>query len=316
MVIGLLSSLIMLFKSFKLPDLELFMKNDKQLAGEDNVLVTRLKSDTYFPFSKIIIKYTLYHKIEGVKNSFETRYSVVHASKDYEYNIRFDYCGIYKIVCEEIKVYDLFGLLYIKAYDVSTNAIVMPHKLSVDISEEKLALNKNEETFNDPTKGMDVSEIKELREYRDGDKLSQVHWKLSTKSEDLIVKEYERLAGACVAMACNGEYDTIEEINLYFDYLYTFGLGLLDKEIYFDIMYYDEEQDTLVSSNITNSYDFELAIQSMLFNMSVIEIEELKAHALEHFGRSKLFVLTKQELDPLYYRYVDGYNMYKLYAEK
>jgi uncharacterized protein (DUF58 family) len=38
--------------------------------------------------------------------------------------------------------------------------------------------------------GTDPSEIFDIREYRDGDKMSRVHWKLTAKQDELMVREY------------------------------------------------------------------------------------------------------------------------------
>ena len=43
--------------------------------------------------------------------------------------------------------------------------------------------------FSTYKKGDDPSEIFDIREYADGDKIQRIHWKLSSKTGDLMVKE-------------------------------------------------------------------------------------------------------------------------------
>lgn len=57
------------------------------------------------------------------------------------------------------------------------------------------------DTFSDTKSGDDVSEIFGLREYRPGDSLQRVHWKLSARQESLWVKEYSLPVGAAVVLA-------------------------------------------------------------------------------------------------------------------
>lgn len=47
-----------------------------------------------------------------------------------------------------------------------------------------------DERYSPTRPGSDPSELFALREYRDGDKLSQIHWKLSQKGDQLLVREY------------------------------------------------------------------------------------------------------------------------------
>ena len=42
------------------------------------------------------------------------------------------------------------------------------------------------------TKGDDVSQISQIRNYIPGDKLQNIHWKLSAKNEELQVKEFSK----------------------------------------------------------------------------------------------------------------------------
>ncbi len=315
-VICIAPSLLLISGKIVLPVFSMRMKDSLQKVGEKNAVITKLEAMNVFPFARIEMKYNIYHSMEEEKSHrFTDYFSLFGGSKEYSYTISFDYCGIYHIKAEEIKVMDMIGLVSVMLPPVEAHAIIMPTLYDIKVTEEKLSLNRQEENFTDPTKGYDVSEIKELREYRDGDKLSQVHWKLSTKSEDLIVKEYERQAGTCIVISCDASYKTLKEINAYYDFLYSFGIGLLKAEYFFNLVYFDKLEQTLIRLGINNSYDFEIAIQNMYYNVVRTDIASMEEFYRENFGKSKLFILTGEELDEAYYRYVDSHEVFRIFAE-
>ena len=312
----LIPTIFLIKGSIQTPEFSIRMLKDEQPIGEKNGCVTRLSSGSIYPFSRIEMKYVVYHSFEEQnKHSFRDYFSFLKGVKEYTYSFSFDYCGIYHIIAEEIRVYDMLGIVYIFLPPVEAHAAVMPKEHPVSVSDEKLALKPQEEDFNDPTKGFDVSEIKELRDYRDGDKLSQVHWKLSTKSQDLIVKEYERQAGTCIVISCTGDFKTLPEINDYFELLNSFGRALIKEQYYFELVYLDREEQALVRRSIDNTYDFDLAIHNMYYNMLPASADELLEYYSENFGHSKLFLLSRNEPADGHYRVVESYKTFALYSE-
>ena len=313
----LIPSFILLNINFTLPDISLKMDRNVQFVNEKNDLLTVLSSDSFYPFSRILIKYDIYHSFEsGREHHLTDTFSLFKSKKSYSYSVSFDYCGVYVVSASEIKIFDLLNIFYVLAAPAETNAIVMPKVYLIVVSEERLGITKEEEDQNDPSKGYDVSEIKELREYRDGDRLSQIHWKLSTKSMDLIVKEYERLAGTCILIACDGSINSLSEINDYYDLLISFGTALISEQLYFEIMYFDKRDGDYRRIRIDNTYDLEITIQNMYYGMSRVSVYEMREHFKEHSHSSKLMVLTGTEVDEVYFEETISNKTFKIYAEK
>ena len=57
--------------------------------------------------------------------------------------------------------------------------------------------------YSDEESGDDPSQIFEIRDYRPGDKMQKIHWKLSAKSDSLIVKEYSEPVGFAIVIFVN-----------------------------------------------------------------------------------------------------------------
>lgn len=103
------------------------------------------------------------------------------------------YCGRLEIVYQGFWLSDYFGLFsFRKSRKEMTSALVLPKLVELTGGYRPLrdAFEEEEERFSETKPGDDVSEIFGFHEYRPGDRLRGIHWKLSSKKETLIVKEF------------------------------------------------------------------------------------------------------------------------------
>ena len=98
-----------------------------------------------------------------------------------------DHCGTLICSPERAAVYDYLGLFRLKI-QVKTpmTVVVYPKPVEVTYVPE---LERYTSVAWRPKAGGGFSENHELRLYRPGDKLNQIHWKLSAKTGDMIVRE-------------------------------------------------------------------------------------------------------------------------------
>lgn len=100
--------------------------------------------------------------------------------------------GNYEISLKKIRIYDLTGLLYVtKKCKETVSFLALPDYYPVEVRLTESVRNfVGEATVYDTLRsGDDASEVFKLREFQDGDKLKNVHWKLSAKLDELIVRE-------------------------------------------------------------------------------------------------------------------------------
>lgn len=309
MLLYLASAVLLFMPWFSLPEISLFMRTPEQQAGEDNVFVCRLKCRNFYPFSRIKIVYGIKHRIETEYSYIETYYNIYQGVKDNSLDFNFSFCGVYEIACTEARVYDLLGLFSKRISNIApANAVVLPKDNGLRFNAEKLVLDDEEDVYTDPYAGSDVSEIKELRDYRAGDRLSQIHWKLSTKSEDLIVKEYAKNAGVCVVLACDGSYKTPSELTAYFEHLLSFGKSMLEDDMFFELVYFNASEEDAVSRKIDNLYNLTLTMQEMFFNLKAVEKEVLEAYYNRSGSAYKLLYLTMNREEDSSYKYIFANN--------
>ena len=104
--------------------------------------------------------------------------------------VSFRFRGTYDIGVTYFDVYDFFRLFRVRVH-VShlTSVYVLPRRLSMDDLLAKAVSDSTLRTVSSPLV-FDRLEVSDIRDYRMGDPLKSIHWKLSSKSEELIVKEH------------------------------------------------------------------------------------------------------------------------------
>ena len=100
------------------------------------------------------------------------------------------YCGRENISIRDAVITDPIGL-FSRKQELSGDAAlyVMPEIKGVDIPSEYLdSYDMESYSYSQHKKGNDTGEVFGIREYSDGDSPKQIHWKLSAKLDDLMVK--------------------------------------------------------------------------------------------------------------------------------
>lgn len=110
---------------------------------------------------------------------------------EYEIPVSKEQCGEIMVRCQEAYVYDLLGLFRvpIKSFGEMTT-IIYPQKVQMHVEMSKDIYGRpREEGQIQNRKGNDPSEMFDIREYVPGDDIRAVHWKLSSKTDTLILRE-------------------------------------------------------------------------------------------------------------------------------
>lgn len=112
---------------------------------------------------------------------------------------RVDNPGVYEFELGKLRIYDWFGIFFWdKKLRQSKKLIVFPeiHQVSLVLGAGILNFFGDAETYDELRPGYDPSEIFDIREFRAGDKIQSVHWKLSARTEELMIRE-SSLPKAC-----------------------------------------------------------------------------------------------------------------------
>ena len=102
--------------------------------------------------------------------------------------------GCYEIRLRQVRIYDMTGLFCISSRKVvrreKASVVVLPtiYPVSIRLSEAVRNFAGDAEVYDSLRSGNDTSEPLKLRPFQDGDKLRNIHWKLSAKTDELLVR--------------------------------------------------------------------------------------------------------------------------------
>lgn len=146
------------------------------------------------PITKGIAKVRYENYFSGEKGKKLVRFSVDSGKKrDRRIPIVMNNCGNVAITVEKVRIYDylsIFAWTVGKNFETQ-NVLVLPPIKEMYLENDRWYNETNEDSdrFSVYKKGDDPSEIFNIREFMDGDKIQRIHWKLSSKTGSLMVKE-------------------------------------------------------------------------------------------------------------------------------
>lgn len=217
-----------------------------------------------------------------------------------EYDILLDtaVCGQRVIRLHEIVCYDLMGLFSgRKIIDEEFVCIVYPYEAKMYVSLQRdMEREQPGDIYDGRRSGTDVSEVFGLREYREGDLLQSIHWKLSGKMRQLIVREFGRpvnyhtLVLFSPAFYSNNHEIDEEIINGVFDLGVSFSHALINQNIAHFVGYMSGGEVCCMPVDSLHSYE------SMLL--------QLMRHPVQKDGDNTLIAFINQQLYKKYTKVV------------
>lgn len=152
----------------------------------------RVRNGNRYPVPVMLLRCIAENTYTGQSETRLVRMSVAAGREESaQFEVSTEFCG--KIRCSIVRVgaADMFGVFRKwRAEDRYCNYTVLPEMFPTEM---EYALHESDlydsETYSPYRKGSDYSETFQIREYEPGDDLRHVHWKLSGKSEEMLVKE-------------------------------------------------------------------------------------------------------------------------------
>ena len=112
-----------------------------------------------------------------------------YSKKEHQYTAT--YCGEVTFSYENIYLYDVFGFCRVSfPQDKKHHVVIYPHKIPMELLYNELSKPyENGLLQYQYKKGPDMSEIFDLKQYYPGDDIRHVHWKLTAKTRQMLLKE-------------------------------------------------------------------------------------------------------------------------------
>ena len=182
--------------------------------------------------------------------------------------------GCHDILVKQIKMYSLFGLISLsrKGKDFSS-VLILPdiHSVNVEVTESVRNFLGDADVYDDFRPGHDSGETFEIREYREKDKLQSIHWKLSAKMDELMVKE-NSMPKAC-AIVLMLEFQPFRKkkrkkkewnASAYLELAASLSFALMDEKCPHFVAWYSAEKEGICRIRVDDEESFYLFLDAYL----------------------------------------------------
>lgn len=173
-----------------------------------------------------------------------------------------DYCGQIRVTARELILLDYLRLFRARRYgNASAEVLVLPQTWPVDVVLTAASPEDTESnTFSKSKPGDDASEVFGYRTYQPGDKINRMHWKLSSKLDNLMIKEYSLPICDSVCMLLDWSGNSANLLDTMVETLFSISDALVSLESTHSIAWYQEEARLLCTETVTTQEDLSVTI--------------------------------------------------------
>lgn len=199
------------------------------------------------------------------------------------------HCGRIRLSVPKLTVYDPFGIFKFKIRaEGETKALVRPETFSMEVQiayGESMSLDSDE--YSMVKAGFDPSETFAIREYMPGDRIKQIHWKLSEKMDNLMVRDYGLpIQNTILLLLETGKVQSQEMWNP--DCMDALGEGivslsqeLIKQQIVHSLGWYNHEESSFYCTEISCQKELAVVIPELLGTMPKEDTMSVLSHYLE-----------------------------------
>lgn len=259
--------------------------------GEPIPIDVRLNNPTIFPVSNLKIYITYQNSFTDKIFKKELYVSVdLRSRTKATFYVNSEYCGNLQVKLNGIRIYDYIKLFSLRRkMNEEIRIAVLPHFYEI---EEDYSPNHNKsiaegDYYSHIRGGDDPSEVFAIREYKEGDRLQRIHWKLSLKQDKLMIKEFSDPINCSVLIFTDTGIPKGEDMLMFMDAILECSLSLsrffLLKEQFHYFAWYDRNHGTCKRLSLKQENDLYEAIDGLM-QMKVTPFGEdtLKVYLAEH----------------------------------
>lgn len=210
-------------------------------AGKSVPCEVTISNRSAVPLINALIKVEYINVFNGKKTRIKRHcYVPPHGSSVQLFDIISDKCGVVNIRVRRLAISDAAGLIrFYPKVRIQSDIIFLPRLIDMDMEVDGTLYtfrgDSNEFDKNKP--GEDPSEVFQIREYREGDRIQNVHWKASVKNDAVMVKEYSKPLSCALLVLADLREESITDD--FITLLLSYSAMLIEKNCHHYVAWYD-----------------------------------------------------------------------------
>lgn len=213
-----------------------------------NSLVLSAEKKGILPAANMKLRLDFTYDQTGEGSTMVTGFTLPAGKTEMAIPVRLPFAGSGTFVVAKCTVSDWFGFFSIPvkgAKGTSVPVDIYPPAMDVDLYVEgnRLTGTASDHAQTTEHKGDDPSETLEIRELRDGDPVSRIHWKLTAKRDEYMFREFARESDAQFLFVLELKERTQEHFDKVLTNYYALASRLVADEIPHAVLWADGEGD-------------------------------------------------------------------------
>ncbi|MDE5764810.1 MAG: DUF58 domain-containing protein [Ruminococcus sp.] len=300
----------------KMIDIDFAVKDNTAAKKENFPVQLKVVNRSIIPIGKAEVQIEYCNIFSGETGKFTLLIPVQARNvQSVSFQLSSRFCGIVKVQCACIDIFDPLRIFRFKAgKNIQTNILIMPEgrEISGRVSSTD-RLNDESSVFSEYASGDDPSEIFDLRNYNQGDRLNRIHWKLSLKKDEFIVKDYSLPVDIPCTIFLNLRCSeksvyTLPVFDTLIETFVSVSQFLIENERVHKVVYYNFKARSFVEADIDSSDSISYLIQELLLSLSdtsECRLPEEYFIEKENFSLSS-FIFISPEVQPSVMEFIDG----------
>jgi len=149
-------------------------------------------NEGFLPTSLIIVHFL--YDTDMFKDQLYPQAFTLHGyqNKEFEYTLTFKYRGLYSVGIDSVEIADILNIFKLKIRNIKPEEVVVLPKVTelpnFDLSPRLESAIKAAYS----TDGQDATSFTDVRKFEHGDAIKHIHWKLSARHNELLVRNLEK----------------------------------------------------------------------------------------------------------------------------
>lgn len=238
----------------------------------------KVRNDSMLPCPNLLIEINYTNKLDGKKNVVKINTPVYpHETQILTLSVSGIHCGTVDFNIKRCRISDMLKLFTMKVRSKATEfadkcctITILPDYIPLENEIANYAdMGLESEEYSKTQKGDDPSEIFDIRDYVEGDKLNRIHWKLSAKQDKTMVKDYSLpIANSIVLMIDLSKTDNKTDELAVFDSVVEAAASvsryLLENDVPHRAVFYDAERQRSIEQNINDEESHSIMVGMLL----------------------------------------------------
>ena len=251
-------------------DLTTPLQGERGLDAKAGLAVT---NKGRLPILKCRLNAIAENMLNGEKDELNPDVSILPGKTDQmDFALKDDHCGLLKMSVKEAVVTDPLGIFtrkirFAEGSDTESDMYYLPRVSELIVNlEEMSTYNMESYKYSQEQKGSDPSEMFDIKEYGEGDSFKAIHWKLSSKLDEIMIREHGLPIEnrVLVILDKRPEPSDLDQIDRMIEFTASLSYTLLRKGTTHSLGWFDYVNDRFEVVRVDSEDAFWLAVTALI----------------------------------------------------